>query len=125
MVGDDILNELNELVRNQIDALEKAVEDAGFSVARLKVTGNFDNVKVQNDTHVDISGKMFHFVNVAGQTLNGEKTIMLVDKKFVSAKDFKKYSAATSMSCIQTGHAGSCCAKESAQANSRIYHVTI
>ena len=24
MVGDDILNELNELVRNQIDALEKA-----------------------------------------------------------------------------------------------------
>ena len=107
------------------DALEKAVEDAGFSVAKLKVTGAFDNVKVQNDTHVKIDGKMFNFLNVSDQTLQGNRSIVIVDRNFVTAKEFKKYSAATHMSCVQTGRAGSCCAKEKVQENTRIYHVTI
>jgi copper chaperone CopZ len=107
------------------DAMKNAVEKAGFSVARLKVTGIFDNVPVKNDAHVKIDGKVFHFVNVSDQTLRGEKAITLVDKNFVTAKDFKKYSASTSMSCIHTGKAGSCCAKEGISGNTRIYHVTI
>ena len=31
------------------DALKKAVEDAGFSVAKLRLTGNFSNVKLEKD----------------------------------------------------------------------------
>lgn len=107
------------------DVMKKAVEDAGFSVARLKVMGVFDKVDVQNDTHVQIDGKTFHFLSVNKQTLQGEKAITLVDKDFVSAKEYKKYSAATSMACIKTGKAQNCCTKEGIAADSRIYHVTI
>lgn len=104
------------------DAIKQAVDDAGFSVAKLRLTGNFDNVKVEKDAHVNIDGKTFHFINATSQTLSGEKTITVVDKSFVSAKDFKKYAAATTMSCVQTGKAASCCPKES---SARIYHVVI
>lgn len=104
------------------DAIMKAVEDAGFSVAKLSLTGNFDNVKVGKDAHVSIDGKTFHFINAPSQTLSGEKTITVVDKAFLPAKDFKKYAAATTMACVQTGKAASCCPKES---SARIYHVII
>ena len=107
------------------DALKKAVEDAGFSVAKLRLTGDFNNVKLEKDTHVNIDGKTFHFLNANNQTLNGEKTITVVDKYFVPAKAFKKYAAATTMHCVQTGKAESCCPKEKVALNTRIYHVTI
>ena len=107
------------------DVIRKAVEDAGFSVAKLRLTGNFDNVQVEKDTHVNIEGQTFHFVNTSSQTLNGEKTITVVDKNFVPTKDFKKYAAATSMACIQTGKAESCCTKLNVSTNTRIYHVII
>lgn len=107
------------------DALKKAVEDAGFSVAKLQVTGSFNNVQVENDTHVKVDGKTFHFLNVKNQVLNGQKSITLVDKDFVTSKEFKRYSAATSMPCVKTGKAGSCCVKDGVKENARIYHVTI
>jgi copper chaperone CopZ len=107
------------------DALKKAVEDAGFSVASLKVTGNFSDVNVQKDKHLQLDGKNFHFVNSADKVLNGEQTFTIVDKDFLSAKDFKKYSAATKMECIKTGKAGSCCAKDGIHADERVYHVII
>lgn len=107
------------------DALKQAVEDAGFSVAKLRLTGNFNNVKLEKDTHVNIEGKTFHFLNANDQTLNGEQTITVVDRYFVPAKDFKKHAAATKMHCVQTGKAESCCPKEKVELNSRIYHVTI
>ena len=107
------------------DVIKKAVEDAGFSVAKLRLTGNFDNVQVEKDAHISIDGKTFHFINTSSQTLNGEKTVTLVDKNFVPAKDFKKYAAATTMTCVQTGKAESCCSKNSAGTNTRIYHVII
>lgn len=107
------------------DALKKAVEDAGFSVAKLKLIGNFENVKLEKDAHVNIGGKTFHFLNAGSQTLNGEKSIMLVDKNFVSSKEFKKYAANSTMVCVQTGKAAACCAKENVAVNERIYHVVI
>jgi copper chaperone CopZ len=107
------------------DALKKAVEDAGFSVASLKVTGNFSDVSVQKDKHIQIDGKNFMFLSSTDKVLNGEQTITIVDKDFVSAKDYKKYSAATKMECIKTGKAGSCCAKDGIHTDERIYHVII
>jgi copper chaperone CopZ len=109
----------------EVDAIRKAVEDAGFSVAKLSLTGSFNQLTVQNDAHIAIGGKTFHFVDVRSQTLNGEQTITLVDKNFLTAKAFKKYLKATSMECIKTGKAGSCCANGGLQAGTRIYHVTI
>ena len=107
------------------DALKKAVEDAGFSVASLKVTGNFSNLNVEKDKHLQIDGKNFHFVNADHKVLNGEQTLTIIDKNFVSAKDYKKYSAATKMECIKTGKAGNCCVKDGIHSEERIYHVII
>lgn len=99
----------------EFDALSKAVVDAGFSVSMLKVTTRFQDVKVQNDAHVTVGDKIFHFVDVPQQTLNGEKTVQLVDKNFVVAKDQKKYEKKTSMKCYQTG----------TMDGQRVYHVTM
>jgi copper chaperone CopZ len=107
------------------DALKKAVEDAGFSVASLKVTGTFSDVSVEKDKHIQLDGKNFHFVNAASKLLSGEQTFTIVDKDFVSAKDFKKYSAATKLECIKTGKAGSCCEKDGIHTEERVYHVII
>jgi copper chaperone CopZ len=108
-----------------IDALKDAVEDAGFSVGSLKLTGNLEPLKVANDQHVQIGTLHFHFLGIGEQSLNGETTITVVDKNFISAKQFKKYSAATKMPCMQTGKAGSCCTNEGVTPDTRIYHVTI
>ncbi len=107
------------------DALKKAVEDAGFSVAKLKLNLNFENVKVENDAHIKLGGKTYHFIDTKPQLLNGAKTITFVDKNFVLAKEFKRYAAKTQMACVQTGKAESCYKKEGIQANARIFHVTI
>ena len=107
------------------DALKNAVEEAGFSVAKLKVTGNFSDVEVPKDKHVLLNGKNFHFISNTNKLLNGEQTFTIVDKEFLSAKDFKKYSSATKMECIKTGKAGNCCEKDGIHTDERIYHVII
>ena len=108
-----------------IDQLKKAVQDAGFAIAKLKLTGDFANVAVKNDEHVQINGATFHFLNVSNQTLNGNREITIVDKNFVTAREFKKFSGATQMSCVQTGKAAGCCKKEGLAENTRVYHATI
>lgn len=106
------------------DALAKAVEDAGFGVASLKLAVSLDPVVVKKDQHIQIGGHLFHFLNAKGQTLSGTATVTLVDKAFVSAREFKKYSAASSMECVQTGRMAACCASPAAE-NTRVYHVII
>jgi copper chaperone CopZ len=97
------------------DALSKAVTNAGFSVSMLKVTLKFNNEKVQNNTHVTLNNQVYHFLDVTPQTLQGEKTLSLIDKNFVTAKAYKKYDKMTTMACYQDG-------KMDGQ---RIYHVTM
>jgi copper chaperone CopZ len=106
-----------------IDEIRKAVEDAGFAIGNLKLTGNFNDVKIEHDGHVKIGGRNFHFINVSEQVLKGEKVITIVDKDFLTAKQFKKYRSAAKTKCIETGKAESCCTGVSA--GTRMYHVTI
>lgn len=107
------------------DALRNAVEDAGFSLARLKLSLHFDNVQVGNDSHIKIGNKNYHFLGIPLQILNGEKILTFVDRHFVLAKEFKKYASKTQMVCVQTGKMESCCVKQGIKENARIYHVTI
>ena len=129
-VRSDIKNSAFNIVFNEgqqinIDALKKAVEDAGFSVGSLKLTGNFQELKIEKDKYVEIGGETFHFLNVAEQALNGEQTISVVDKNYLTAKQFKKITSGTSMSCVATGKAGSCSMNKGLAPGTRIYHVTI
>ncbi|MFY0254841.1 heavy-metal-associated domain-containing protein [Chitinophaga sp. 30R24] len=108
-----------------IDAIKQKVEDAGFSIGKLVMTGDFNGVKVQQDAHVSFGGSTLHFMDVKEQVLSGEKNITVIDKDFVSAKQFKKFSTETSMPCYKTGMMGDCCKPEGRPASRRIYHVTI
>jgi copper chaperone CopZ len=108
-----------------IDVLKKAVEDAGFFVARLTISGSFQQAAVKNDGHITLNGKVFHFIHIKDQVLNGEQELTVVDKDFLTAKEFKKFSGATTMKCILTGKAGSCCSDMGVPVGTRIYHVTI
>ena len=107
------------------DALAKAVDDAGFSVAKFVVTANVEDIKAEKDLHVKIGDAYFHFLNAANQQLSGETRFTIVDKQFVSAKEFKKYSALTKMPCMQTGHAAKCCPSDAVPEQARIYHAII
>lgn len=129
-VKSDIQNSAFNIVFKQnvevsIDKLKDAVEDAGFSIGSLNLTGNFDGVKIANDQHVKIGTANFHFLNVKDQTLNGESTITVLDKNFVTAKEFKKISSSSKMACVKTGKAAECCSKDGMAADARVYHVTI
>ena len=107
-----------------LDAVKKAVTDAGFSVASMKVTANFNSEQVKNDAHISLGGSNFHFMNVKEQNLQGEKTMTVIDKNFLPAKDYKKYSQYTKMTCFKSGYMESCCPKGKSASN-RIYHVTL
>jgi copper chaperone CopZ len=109
----------------RIDALKEAVEDAGFSIGSLQLTGSFQEKKIEKDQHLKIGNENFHFLNASNQEFSGEQTFTVVDKNFVTEKQFKKFSASAKMSCMKTGKAESCCVKEGITANERVYHVTI
>lgn len=109
----------------EIDKIRDAVTDAGFSIAKLKLTGNFTGIAVKNDAHIKIGDNYFHFLGVGNKTLSGKATIQLAEKDFLGAKEFKKYSNLSKMTCIKTGRAGTCCTGEGIAADTRIYHVTI
>jgi copper chaperone CopZ len=97
------------------DQLKAKVEDAGFFVANFRVTMNFDKLAVNNDTHVNVGKNVFHFLGVKDQDLNGDKVIRILDKGFVSSKEFKKNSKLTKMECYGSGE----------EDGKRVFHVTI
>ena len=108
-----------------IDELKEKVEDAGFFVASLTASVRFNNAELANDTHIEVDGTTFHFLNIKDQTIDGDKTIKILDKGYVTAKAFKQNSKYTTMECYKTGKATSCCAKGGMKEGTRIYHVTI
>ncbi len=74
----------------EIEAMRKAVEDAGFFVGALQVTGVFSDLKIGNEDKIKIGKNELRFLEVGKQTLNGEKTIRVLNKEYVTAKEFKK-----------------------------------
>jgi len=67
------------------------VEDAGFSVGSLVLYMMFDNVTVENDFHHTVGEITYHFMDTRKQTLNGLEQVKVIDKGFVSEKEYKKY----------------------------------
>ncbi len=72
------------------DLLKNKVEDAGFFVSKFFATINFNNITITGNAPVTVGNKSFRFINVKDLSLNGDKTIRIVDKGFVTAKEFKK-----------------------------------
>ena len=105
------------------DAIKNAVEDAGFSVAGLKIKASFQPVQIEKDAHIQLGKLNLHFLDVPKQELKGAQWVNVVDKNFVTAKEYKKFSKSTAMACYETGVMESCC--KNGEAKQRIYHVTL
>lgn len=108
-----------------IDMLKDAVEDAGFFVGSLHVTGSFKEMNISTDKYVRIGNYNFHFLNVEAKVLNGEVSFKLLDKSFLTAKEFKKVNAAVKAPCLQTGKADAAHVTDVVKEGDRVYHVTI
>lgn len=72
------------------DMIKEKVEKAGFTVAGFVAHILVDNIHVVNGQPVTIEDRTFVFVNVKDQSLNGLTKVKVLDKGFVSAKEFKK-----------------------------------
>ncbi|MEO6638576.1 MAG: heavy-metal-associated domain-containing protein [Ginsengibacter sp.] len=107
------------------DLLKDKVEKAGFFVASFWATVHFDDVNVKSDAPVVAAGNTMMFLKVKDQKLNGDKKIKIVDKGFVSSKEFKQNSSLTTKDCYKTGLADETCIAKGIEKGTRIYHVTI
>ncbi|MEP7107451.1 MAG: heavy-metal-associated domain-containing protein [Ferruginibacter sp.] len=72
------------------DKIRKKVENAGFTVCGFVATIHFNNVAVRNSEPVTIGDKTFLFVNMKDQSLNGVKEVKVLNKGFVSSKEYKR-----------------------------------
>ena len=77
------------------DGLKKKVEDAGFFVSRFVASVNFNNTAIKADQPVVIGDKTFQFVNTKEAVLHGTKPVRILNKGFVSGKEFKKNALAS------------------------------
>jgi len=73
------------------DLIKKKVENAGFSVVSFVATIAFNNVQVNNQV-ATIAGKSFVLVNIKEPSLDGVKRVRILDKGFVSPKEYKRNS---------------------------------
>ena len=71
------------------DMIKTKVENAGFTVSSFIVTINFHNVSVTNNQSIEIAGKTFLFSKLDEQGLKGTRQVKILDKGFVSSKEYK------------------------------------
>ncbi len=84
--------------------IRSRVEDAGFSVGSLVLYMKMDQVAIENDFHYSMGDVTFHFMDSRKQTLSGLVPLKVLDKGFVSDKEYKKYLKWTSKyPCYATG----------------------
>jgi len=84
--------------------IKSKVEDAGFSVGSLVLFMKFDNVAVENDFHYNVGYITYHFMDTKKQTLNNIRQVKVIDKGFVSDKEYKKYlKLASKYPCYKAG----------------------
>jgi copper chaperone CopZ len=112
------------------DKLAKAIQDAGFTIGSLKAKFYFQNVNVATDEHLSYGGALYHFITPTAKTLNGTTEMTLIDKAFIPAEAFEKWSQEIKHECYTTGVAGDCCKETNAAATKqqkpqRVYHVTL
>ena len=66
------------------------VEKAGFFVGSLILTIPFDNIKAGDNVQYNAKEAAYVFVDTKTQTLKGEVKVQVLDKGFVTQKEFKK-----------------------------------
>ena len=70
--------------------LKESVEKAGFFVGSMVVTMSFDNVQVVENQTIKRDDVTLVFVDTKSKTLNGPTKVKVLDKGFVTQKEYKK-----------------------------------
>jgi len=92
-----------------LDQISKKVQDAGFFVNSLKVTVDFNNIKV-NEGRFSYGGDTFQLVNGSEKQMSGPVAVTIVDKGFAPKSVSKKYLGQVADPSGKTG---------------RVYHIAI
>ncbi len=82
-----------------MDKIAKAVSDAGFSMRFLKVNFTFNNLNVSDNFCFPFEGNNYQFIKTGNLSLSGEKTIKIVGKSFVPAKEYKSIKSELIKTC--------------------------
>jgi copper chaperone CopZ len=108
-----------------IDAIRKKVEDAGFSVSKLLLTVDQGGLAIGHDRKIKIGDNVFHFIDVKTQSTSSSFEMRVIDQKFLSAKEFKKKTAGSKISCYQYSKSTPCVMPEGIGGAVGIFHVTL
>jgi copper chaperone CopZ len=73
-------------------SLKDRVEKAGFFVGSMVVSMSFDNFNVPENKTIEKGGASMVIVENNPHVLNGEVRLKIVDKGYVTQKEFKKFS---------------------------------
>ena len=76
--------------------LKERVEKAGFFVGSMIINMSFENVEVSDNYKFEKDGFSMVFVETKAKTLDGENKVKIMDKGFVTNKEFKKLSKSLS-----------------------------
>lgn len=86
-----------------LNLIKEKVEDAGFSVGSLILTMKLQNITVENDFQYSLDGILYHFIDTKKKTLTDIGRFKVLDKGFMSEKEFKKYEkVASKYPCYNT-----------------------
>lgn len=84
--------------------IKSKVEDAGFSVGALIIYMQFEGVAVENDYHYTTGDITYHFMDTKPQVLKNITPVKIIDKGFVTDKEYKRYlKMASKFSCYKIG----------------------
>lgn len=74
------------------DVLKKAVEGAGFAIAKLEFIAAVPKTEVNADTKLNLQGTTYRFIRPNGKTIQGVQTLTIIDKSYLSPDDWKRYA---------------------------------
>jgi len=74
-----------------LNLIKSKVEDAGFSVGSLIIFMPFNKIEVYDDFHYSVGDITYHFMDTEKQVLDGIAKMKVIDKGFVSDKEYNKY----------------------------------
>lgn len=84
------------------------VEGAGFSVGEIKVSFNFDNADASQAPWYKYQDYNYQLVGVSEKTLKGLIEFKVLDKGFVSKKEFKTNSKNSKYKCVYSSNSVEC-----------------
>jgi copper chaperone CopZ len=76
--------------------LKDKVEKAGFFVGSLVLTMPFNNVKAGDNVKYEANNVSYIFIDTKTQMLTGETKVKVLDKGFVTQKEYKKLTKSLS-----------------------------